>query len=206
MADNIEIVKLLPEHASDVAKLHISGIATGFISSLGTKFVTALYQTVSKSKYGFGFVAIENGEIVGFSCFTTNLDKLYKSVILKGGLKLIFTVAWKMFSFEKIKKVLETLFYPNRIKKMNLPSAEFLSMVISEQARGKGLATRLMSCGFDECAREGIEKIKIFAAVKIKAINKMYEKCGFELVGQMTNHGVVSNVYVADTGKNYIGM
>ena len=33
----------------------------------------------------------------------------------------------------------------------------------------------------------------------------MYEKYGFELVGQMENHGIVSNIYIADTGKNYIG-
>jgi ribosomal protein S18 acetylase RimI-like enzyme len=206
MADDIEIVEFLPEHASDVAKLHISGITTGFISSLGANFVTALYQTISKSKYAFGFVAIENGEIVGFSCFTTNLNKFYKSVILKGGLKLMFIVAWKMFSFERIKKILETLFYPNRIKKMNLPSAEFLSMVVCEQARGKRLATRLMCSGFEECARQGIEKIKIFALVEIIGINKMYEKYGFELVGQMANHGALSNVYVADVGKDYTAM
>ena len=45
--NDIKIVTLLPEHAEQVAKLHISGIATGFISSLGTDFVKALYCAIA---------------------------------------------------------------------------------------------------------------------------------------------------------------
>jgi RimJ/RimL family protein N-acetyltransferase len=29
--------------------------------------------------------------------------------------------------------------------------------------------------------------------------NKLYLKCGFELVGQIENHGIISNLYVAQT-------
>jgi ribosomal protein S18 acetylase RimI-like enzyme len=193
-----------PEHAAEVAELHISGIGTGFISSLGSGFTTALYQGIAKSGDGFGFVALKDGKVIGFSSFTTNLGGLYKSVLLRSGLKFMFILAWRMFSFQRIKKVFETLFYPSRIKKLDLPSAEFLSMSISEAGRGKGLATRLMQKGFDECSSRGIDKIKIFAAVDIVGINKMYEKYGFDLACQMENHGVVSNVYVAETGKNYV--
>ena len=199
------ITNMERKHARDVAALHISGISEGFISSLGIDFVTALYEAISECEFGFGFVVQKDGKIMGFAAFTTNLNALYKSVILKNGLRLAFKLAGKMFSFGRIKKVFETMFYPSRIKKMNLPSAEFLSMVVAEKARGKGLASRLMQSGFDECARRGMEKIKIFAAVEIKPINKMYEKYGFKLVGQMENHGITSNVYVAETGKNYIG-
>jgi hypothetical protein len=45
--DDIKIITLLPEHAEQVAKLHISGIATGFISSLGMDFVKALYCAIA---------------------------------------------------------------------------------------------------------------------------------------------------------------
>lgn len=199
------ITNMERKHARDVAALHISGISEGFISSLGIDFVTALYEAISECEFGFGYVAKKDEEVLGFSSFTTNLGVLYKSIILKSGFKLGFKLIWKLLSLRMIKKVFETLFYPSRIKKMNLPSAEFLSMVVAEKARGKGLASRLMQSGFDECARRGMEKIKIFAAVEIKPINKMYEKYGFKLVGQMENHGITSNVYVAETGKNYIG-
>lgn len=98
-----------------------------------------------------------------------------------------------------MKKVLETLFYPNRIKKLDLPTAEFLFMVIAEEGRGKGLVTKLVQKGFDECAKPEIDKIKILAAVQIGPINKLYEKFGFKVFTQVVNHGVVSNVYVVST-------
>ncbi|GAI39468.1 unnamed protein product [marine sediment metagenome] len=138
MINNLKITELLPEHAFQTAKLHISGISTGFISSLGIDFVTALYEAVAKSKSSFGFVAEENGKLLGFVAFTTNINKLYKSVILKKGWRFALLLAGKMFSLQQIKKVFETLFYPARIKKTDLPAAELLSVVVAEQARGRG--------------------------------------------------------------------
>ena len=204
MTDDLKITKLLPEHSREAAELHISGIHKGFISSLGIDFVAALYEAIAESKFGFGFVTQKDGKIMGFAAFTTNLNALYKSVILKNGLRLAFKLAGKMFSFGRIKKVFETMFYPSRIKKMNLPSAEFLSMVVVEEARGKGLATAMMWKGFAECARRGEKKVKILARADLKAINKMYEKYGFELVGQIESHGVVSNVYVTETDRKQV--
>jgi ribosomal protein S18 acetylase RimI-like enzyme len=197
--NDVKITEMSPEHARAVAELHISGIRTGFISSLGVEFVTALYKAIAKSTYGYGYVATMDGKVVGFAAFATHLGGLYKSVILKDGFRFLFPLACKMLSLENIRKALETLFYPARIKNMNLPEAEFLSMVISEQARRRGLVTKFIKAGFAEAASKGIEKLKILAAVDIKPINKLYEKLGFELVGQVENHGVLSNVYVART-------
>jgi predicted ATP-grasp superfamily ATP-dependent carboligase/GNAT superfamily N-acetyltransferase len=198
-ADEVRIAALLPEHARAVAELHISGIKTGFISSLGVDFVTALYEAIAKSTYGYGFVAIMSGRVVGFASFATDLGGLYKSVIRKNGLRFIFSLARKMLSPNTARKAIETLFYPTRIRNMQLPAAEFLSMVVSADARRKGLATEFIKAGFAEAASRGIDKLKILAAVDIKPINKLYEKLGFELVGQINNHGVISNVYVART-------
>jgi GNAT superfamily N-acetyltransferase len=197
--NDVKIVKLLPEHANEVAKLHVSGICTGFISSLGTDFVTFLYEAIAESESGFGFVALMDNRVVGFSSFTTDVNALYKSVIFRNGVKFVLALSKKIFSWNTAKAVFETLFYPKRVKKMNLPSAEFLSMVVTEEARGKGLATTLMRRGFHECAKNGIEKIKILAAVHIKPINKLYEKNGFDLVAQIKNHGILSNIYVTST-------
>ena len=187
------------EKAADVAKLHIEGISTGLISSLGTDFVTALYEAIVQSKSSFGFVAQENERAVGFVAFNTNLNKLYKSVILKKGIRFAFLLAGKMFSLRRIKKVLETLFYPSRIKKMNLPSAELLSIVVAPESRGKGLGGQLLQKGLAECAKTGIEKVKVLVGADNKPANKLYLKCGFELVGQIDSHGVVSDIYVVKT-------
>lgn len=188
------------QDALEVANLHIQGISTAFISSLGIDFVTALYEAIAQSKSSFGFVAEGEDRVLGFIAYTINLNKLYRSVILKKGLRFAFLLAGKMFSLRRIKKVFETLFYPSRIKKMDLPSAELLSIVVSEQAQGKGIAKQLMEKGFRECAKRGIDEVKVLVGADNKPANKLYLKCGFELVRQINNHGVMSNIYVAKTG------
>jgi len=199
MTDDIKIAKLLPSHAEDVAKLHILGIHTGFISSLGLGFVTALYEAIATTESGFGFVAVKESRVVGYVAFTTNVGALYKSVIRKRGLKLSFVLARKMFSLDTIRKVSETLFYPKRIKKLDLPSAELLSISIDPDMRSSGLATNLVYRGVQECLERKIEKVKVLVGSENIPANKFYVKYGFEFVKQIDNHGILSTIYVADS-------
>ena len=203
----VEFKDLQPAHAQQIAELHIESISTGFISSLGIDFVASLYEAIARSKSSFGFVAEKDGKVLGFVAFTTNLNKLYKSVILKKGLLFALLLAGRMVSFERVKRVLETLFYPGRIKKlirlrrMNLPAAELLSIAVPQGERRKGLAGQLIKKGFQHCQKEGIDKVKVLIGADNKPGNKLYLKFGFELVGQIINHGVLSNIYVAQTSS-----
>jgi ribosomal protein S18 acetylase RimI-like enzyme len=195
----MELRSITSLDASAVAALHIEGIGTGFISSLGIDFVTALYEAIAKSKYGFGLVAREKDKVIGFVAFTTDINALYKSVILKKGPRFVFLLAGKMLSIRSVKKAFETLLYPSRTKKMKLPSAELLSIVVANEARGKGLGFELIQKGFMECASRGIDKVKVLVGAENKLANKLYLKSGFELVGQIDSHRVASNVYIAKT-------
>ena len=192
--------KLESSYVEQIAELHIEGLKTGFISSLGIDFVKTLYESIAQGRTSFCFVAKENERAVGFVAFTTNLNKLYKSVILKKGIRFAFLLAGKMFSLRRIKKVLETLFYPSRIKKMNLPSAELLSIVVAPESQGKGLGRQLLQKGLAECAKRGIDKVKVLVGADNQPANKLYLRCGFELVRQINNHGIMSNIYVVKTG------
>ena len=194
---------ITPLNVSTIAALHIEGIKTGFISSLGIDFVTSLYEAIAESKLAFGFVAQEDKKILGFVAFSTNMASLYKSVVLKKGLRFAFLLAGKMLSLQRIKKVFETLFYPGRVKKMKVPGAELLSIVVKEEGRSKGLATWLVEKGLEECTRRGIDKVKVLVGAANEPANKLYLKCGFELVGEIDNHGVISNVYVAKTAGRF---
>lgn len=195
------ITNLKKQHASQVASLHISGISTGFISSLGLGFVSALYESIAEDENSFGFVAVEDEKVLGFVAFSKDLSKLYKYVIVKKGLCFALLLAGKMLSLRRIKKVFETLFYPGRTKKMDLPCAELLSIVIGGTERGKGLATTLIGKSLAECSRRGVEKVKVLVAADNEPANKLYSKCGFKPAGQIDSHGVPSNIYVARSGS-----
>jgi len=197
--DQIEFKNLQVAHAGQVAALHIRCISTGFVSSMGIDFVTSLYEAIVKSKSSFGVVAVKKEKVLGFVAFTTNLNKLYKSVVWRKGLKFALLLAGNMWSRKRVKKIFETLFYPARTKKMNLPPAELLSIAVGPEERRKGLAAKLIEKGFQHCRKTGVDKVKVLIGADNKAGNKLYLKFGFELVGQIVNHGVLSNIYVAQT-------
>lgn len=195
---------LKTEHAPQLARLHIEELKKGFISSLGIEFVAALYEAIAEDKNSFGFVAVENEKVLGFVTFSTNLSKLYKHVVLKKGFKFAFVLACKTFSRKASKGVWNNLFYPSKMKMMDLPDAELLSIVIAPQGRGKGIAKQLVGASFEECRERCIDKVKALVAVQNEMANKFYLKCGFELVAQIENHGILNNIYVAETSKNVL--
>ena len=195
----VEFKDLQAAHAGQVAALHIQCISTGFISSMGIDFVTSLYEAIVKSQSSFGVIAVRNEKVIGFAALTTNLNKLYKSVVWRKGGKFALLLAGNMLSLRRIKKIFETLFYPARTKKMNLPSAELLSIAVEPEERGKGLAGQLIEKSFRHCQKTGVDKVKVLIGADNKAGNKLYLKSGFELIGQIVNHGVLSNIYVAKT-------
>jgi len=202
---SMQTVPLTTKHAHQVAALHIQGINRGFISSLGMNFVTSLYEAIAQSSCSFGFAVEERGRLLGYVAFTNNLNKLYKSVVVRKGWRFALLLAGKLFSFSKLKRVLETLLYPARIKKKSTPAAELLSIVIGSESRGTGLATQLVRRSFEHCRALGLDKVRVLVAAENAPANKLYQKCGFTLAGQIENHGVASNIYEASTAEPAAG-
>lgn len=192
------IIDLNGNNCKQAASLHISGISTGFISSLGLNFVTELYKAVAEDENSFGYVAVENEEVLGFVAFSCDLGKLYKYVLKRKFFRFAPKIAMRMLSIATFKKVIANLLYPSKMKKMDLPDAELLSIVVAPEGRGKGLAGQLIEAGFDQCRKRGIDRVKVLVASENEPANKMYKKCGFKLAYQVESHGVMSNIYVAE--------
>jgi ribosomal protein S18 acetylase RimI-like enzyme len=197
----VEFKDLHIEYAEQVAALHIQCISTGFISSMGIDFVTSLYEAIVQSNSSFGIVAVRNEKVLGFAAFTTNINTLYKAVIWRKGLKFALLLASHMCSLKRVKRMFETLFYPTRIKNMNLPSAELLSIAFAPEEQRKGLAGQLIEMGFRHYRKTGVDKVKVLIGADNKAGNQLYIKSGFEPAGKINNHGVLSNVYVAQINQ-----
>jgi len=197
----IEFQDLQVEYAEQVAALHIQCISTGFISSMGIDFVTYLYEAIVQSNSSFGVVAVRNKKVLGFATFTTNINTLYKSIVWRKGLRFALLLAVQMCSLKLVKRMFETLFYPTRIKNMDLPSAELLSIAVAPEEQRKGLAGQLIEMGFRDYRKAGVDKVKVLIGTDNKAGNQLYLKTGFEPAGQIINHGLPSNVYVAQINQ-----
>jgi ribosomal protein S18 acetylase RimI-like enzyme len=198
--NGVLIRELLPEDARQVAELHIKGIKTGFISSLGISFVSAVYESIAKSKNAFGLVVLKDSKIIGFAAFAVDTAAFYRAILFKKGLRFAFLLAGTLFSPRRIRNVVQTLFYPARTKKMaQLPKAELLSIVITAEERGRGFSQILIREGFSLCRQKKIDNIKVLVGADNEPANRLYQKCGFTLLYQVYNHGILSNIYASTT-------
>jgi glycosyltransferase involved in cell wall biosynthesis/ribosomal protein S18 acetylase RimI-like enzyme len=185
----------------EIAELHIKNIPTGFISSLGKDFVTTVYRAIEKDQQSFGFVAMQNDKLLGFISFSNDLRGLYKVAVLEMGPKFGRALFKKLFSFKVIKKIIGDVLYPFKANKLKLPNAELLSIIVVPDARGKGIAGRLVEAGLNLCKMRGIDSVKVLVAAENEPANKLYQKYGFEFRTKIDSHGVLSNVYVKDLAR-----
>ncbi len=195
---NINVRELVPQDAAQVAALHIQGIPTGFISSLGPDFVEALYKAIARSDHAFGLVAELDGRVVGFVALASHLGRLYRAVLLRNGLRFGFILAGRLFSWKRLRHMLETYGYAYRTSRRDLPAAELLAVAVEEQVRRGGVARDLIHRGLSQGRQRGIQGIKVCVGRDNAAARALYEACGFSLYGPFEHHGVPSIWYTRD--------
>lgn len=194
--DPLNIIPITSEHISGIAYLHIHGIFEGFISSLGEKFVSSLYRGIIESEQAFGFVAVQDGQVLGFICCAESVGKVYKQVLKKHFFQLGVAFLPKIFCWRFWKNALETLCYPAKAQGHDdLPSAEVLSIVVDDKAQGLGVGRLLMEAAFEEFKKRNIPEIKVMVGDGLRA-NEFYKKMGFASARQMLQHGKPMNAYV----------
>lgn len=198
--DQIKFDKLKTEYIPKVAELHIMGIKEGFFGSLGNEFVCCLYQAVIESDQAFGFVAIKDGEVLGFISCVENLGGVYKHIIRKNFRKLAWAMLPKMFRWYNIKNTIAALLYPSKIGK-ELPSAEILSIVVDKRLRRMGVGKKLIELSYDEFRRRGVKQVKVITAEDQYA-DEFYKTVGFKLAAHSQKRGVLLNIYVMTVSDN----
>lgn len=172
------------------------GIKEGFFGSLGDGFVTCLYKAIIESDQAFGFVAIKDGQVLGFVSCAENLWNVYKHIIKKDLCKLARAVLPKMFRWYNIKNTIAALLYPSKTEK-KLPSAEILTIVVDKHMRRMSVGRRLIELSYDEFRRRGVKRIKVVTGEDQQA-DEFYKTVGFKLVGHSQRRGVLLNIYVME--------
>ena len=178
----------------------MSGIQSGFLTSLGQSFLTKLYMTTATSSFCFGYAAVKDQALLGYAVFSEDLGRLYRLFFKKHWWRLLLMLT-PTLSPKKIKGIMENLFYPTRISKLNLPKASLLAIIVAEHARNQNIAKRLILRGLDEFRQRGINRVRVLTSYENDAANTLYKKCGFERACLINNHGIPSYFYVIDLQK-----
>jgi len=190
------IIRLAAKNdAGQISDIHQKEIKEGFLSSLKKNFLAKIYLAIIGSKNSFCVVAEENKEIVGFIAGTANLNKFYFCFLKKYFFQAVFLLFPLFFSFKKIKKIIEVLFYPKKEK--DLPKAELLTLSVKKEFQGQGIASRMLERFVFEMKNRGVDSFKVVVGEKLLPAIKFYEKSGFKFFKNIKIHGNdVSRIYI----------
>jgi ribosomal protein S18 acetylase RimI-like enzyme len=181
--------------AERIAEIHQQEIKKGFLSSLKSSFLTKIYSAVIESKSSFCIVAEENKEIIGFIAGTSDLDNFYFYFLKSYFFQAIFFLFPQIFNLDRIKKIIEILFYPRKEKK--LPKAELLTIAVKSQFQGQGIATQMLKNFILEMKKRRVANFKVVVGEELSLAIGFYEKMGFKFYSSTTIHkNQPSRVYI----------
>lgn len=183
------------EDALKVAEIHVQEIKEGFLSQLGEKFLEEFYRSIIASDSGFCVVARCNDEAVGFVSGCIDINQIYKDFFKKHTLKAIRALFPKIFNLGRVKKIIETLFYPQKEK--ILPKAELLTIAVKSEFHGQGIAQDIFKEFVNEMKKRGVKEFKVLVGESLERAIKFYEKMGFKFHSKTYIHkGSPSRIYI----------
>jgi len=180
-----------------VAALHAQAIAGGFLSTLPQGFLALLYAQIVQSPYSVLTVAVYRGNITGFIAGTLNAKRLYSDFLKNNLFRAGFHLLPWVFSARFLRKVFETLTYTQNKTAALVTESELVSMAVSENVRGRGIAQALFDSFVEEQKKIGADSFRIVAGQKLEAANRFYLRMGANKVGEIEVHaGDISNLYL----------
>lgn len=192
------IEPMQPRDARDVGRLHAGTITEGFLSKLGQRFLRQLYLGIADDAESHVWVARTEDGVAGFCAYSRNVAGLYKRVLRAR----LWRLGWAAFpqaaSPWVLKEVFDTLRYPAKQAAGDLPPAEILSIGVDTSVRGGGVGRKLLSQALAQAATDGVDRVKVLAGADLAVACAFYERCGFQRVTQITQHGAPLNVYVIE--------
>lgn len=184
---NPMIIRLAKKgEAEQIAQIHQQEIKTGFLSSLGQSFLKKLYQAIIESDNSFCTVAEIDGQIIGFIAGSANVNHLYRYFLKKYSLGAFITLLPKIFNLRAIRKILESLLYPKKEKK--LPKAELLTIAIKNKYQGQGVAGLMFKKFVEEMKNREIKTFKVVVGEILPRAISFYEKMGFQFHSFISIH------------------
>jgi ribosomal protein S18 acetylase RimI-like enzyme len=181
-----------------VARLHIASLDQGFLSTLGSGFLTELYRSIDKCPQAVLIVKCQQGEVIGFVTGVSGpMTLIYRRMMLRFPLW-----AWRLFpiffSPKRLGRIIEILRYvKSNNEQSNLPISELLSIALTPNSRGKGIADAMYGDLIKHFREMKVERFKIVVGDGLTPAHKFYQRMGAKVVAETEiHHGVRSAVYV----------
>lgn len=193
-----EIVEMHRTHIPAVAHLHAQALAGDFLPSLGTGFLQVFYRAALQQQVAFGFVALDQGQPVGFVLGSAQTDRLFRRVLMTSALALgVAALPALMRQPALLGNLLETFFYPQREAVCTEP-AELVVIAVAAGSRGQGIGEALVGALNQSYVQSGLLAYKVTVLQTNTGANRFYQRQGFQPAGAFQLYRKNWNVYRMD--------
>lgn len=202
----------------EVAALHCAYLPIAFITSLGELFVAAMYRGIAAAPQSCVLIASDGaGRVVGFVAGTASSGAMFRWILPRHGLQLLFRAAAHAWSPAVVRHATETAAYllrqPERAAGRagdcaadgagtagSPVAAELLSIAVGPSARGAGVGRQLV-LGLEAFLRErGCRQYRVATDAEDRGSNAFYQRTGFTLRRSFRHHGRPMNEYAKAVG------
>ena len=179
---------ILPMKITDcdkVAVLHIQNLRGVYREEAGSKILQCYYSALVQSRGGCGYVAIMNGELVGYICGVWDWKLIRERLLYQYILKL---AAWGL---------VQILTYPGMILQFrnrairgnpagneNRMGYELRPIVVAPAARRHGIGAQLIHTLVEDARGRNFDRIFLFTEHDNEPAKRLYQNFGFQLVGK----------------------
>ena len=184
---SVVITPLGSRHLSQVASLHLRHLPTGFQGRPGQRLLGAYYAAVRKGTGASGFVAEQEGRVVGYVCGVWSPSALFSTVLRRH---------WRTWMFWGVAHaVLHPGVVPAVASRVRGSSAgaevtdgtyELRPIVVAQPARGTGVAADLVEALLADARRRGFRRVHLVTRADNAAAQAFYRKVGFRRVSPLS--------------------
>lgn len=191
-----------PADVPTIVAIHLATFRGFFLSFLGGRFLNHLYEEMITDAGGVVVVAEADGEVAGFAAGVTDQRLFFRRLLEER--KWAFARA-ALGALLRRPGIAPRLLRALRKDRDVAPSAaaSLMSIGVYPRALGVGMGRGLIRA-FDAVMNErGVGRYCLTTdAVENDAVNRFYERCGFERARQFrTREGRLMNEYVRQPGK-----
>ena len=178
----------------EVSRIHKEALEGDYLPTLGLNVLKTIYKGLLKDKESFGYVAEENGKVIGFVTGSENTKNLFKKVIKQEFTPLSYYTLLALIKKPcLIKNLIQTFQYNEKVK--TDANAELISIAIKEEHRGKDLGKSLTKILINDFKKRNINKIKVTVNKSNIGANKFYQRIGFKHIETFKIYGKEMNLY-----------
>ena len=183
-----------------VADLHHAAMGNSLWATLGLPFLRNIYRGMIKSDRFLGFVYEQEGQIEGFIAGSSDLPKMMKSVALRSGHRLLFSILRGIRNPKTIKKLAETAqyFQQSETSLATQITAESMFCSFTPATRGKRISGHINKVLFETLLARGHQNIKITTEIDNVGANRQLQSWGFESKGTFQFYGKEMICYTLD--------